>query len=91
MCQLKLFRCKYGDSKARIVTLQRRKKQRSVQVVIGVIKRITIKSFMKPEIWTLELTVFMFPMKDVACPAKSAKVCVILLPFNRHIEEKQRV
>lgn len=67
---------KFGDPKARIIVLNRQKKQRNVPVVISFIKLITIAKLANREIWTLQIIELFFAMKDGEYFASSVTVCV---------------
>ena len=67
---------KFGDSKARIVVLQRRKKQQHVLAAVAATRLITIVRRVKHVLWIQPIIASMCAMKDAVSFAKSAKACV---------------
>lgn len=67
---------KFGDPKARIITLTRQKKQLSVLAAASDTKLAMIEKFVKYEIWMRQIIEYMYAMKGGAYPALGAKVCV---------------
>ena len=67
---------KFGDPKARIITLTRQKKRLSVLVAASDTMLAMIVKFVKCEIWTRQIIEYMYAMKGGVCPVSGAKVCV---------------
>jgi len=67
---------KFGDPKARIITLTRQKKRLSALGAANDTKLAIIVKFAKREIWTQQIIEYMYATKDGVCPALGAKVCV---------------
>lgn len=66
---------KFGDPKARIIVLQRRKKQPNVLGVTAVTKLTTIASRVKHVTWIRVIIVFMCGMKGVVYFAEPVTAC----------------
>lgn len=67
---------KFGDPKARVIVLTRRKKLRSVLVAVNVIKVIMIARRANRVIWMQRTIDFMCAMKDDEFFAQGARACV---------------
>jgi hypothetical protein len=67
---------KFGDPKARIIELKRRKKRLNVLAVINAIRRIMIRKFVKLGIWILQIIVFTYVMINDVYFVCDAKACV---------------
>jgi hypothetical protein len=67
---------KYGDPKARIISLTRQKKRLNVLVAANELGLAMILKFVKHAIWTLQIIEYTYVMKDGVFTVLGAKVCV---------------
>jgi len=66
---------KFGDPKARIISLARQKKRLNVLVVANDIRVAMTVKFVKRVIWTQRIIEYIYVMKDGVCTVLGAKVC----------------
>lgn len=67
---------KFGDPKARIISLTRQKKRLNVLVAANELGLAMTVKFVKRVIWTLQIIEYTYVMKDGVFTVLGAKVCV---------------